>query len=71
MGRHAAPRDETFDQRERETAGAHRADVEPLGPAPAKKKAAPVKTAASTAKTTASRKTPSTPKATSKKAGSS
>ncbi len=27
-GRHAAPPDEAFDQRERERAGAHRADVE-------------------------------------------
>jgi hypothetical protein len=61
-GRHAAPPDELFDQRERETAGSHRADVElPSSPdeaatpraerAPAKKpvaraKAAPVKKAA-------------------------
>jgi hypothetical protein len=46
-GRHAAPPDEAFDQREREGAGSHRADVEvPLTPeeaakpAPAKKPAA-------------------------------
>ena len=32
-GRHAAPPDEAFDQRERDRAGSHRADVElPLGP---------------------------------------
>jgi hypothetical protein len=55
-GRHAAVPDEAFDQRERDRAGAHRADVEPLGPddaapvtkPPARKKAAAAaKTAAS------------------------
>jgi hypothetical protein len=80
-GRHAAPRDEAFDQLERDRAGAHRADVEvPLGPddvaAPAARaKAAPVKKAASaTAKTTTSAKATASPKtapSTSKKAGTS
>jgi DNA topoisomerase-1 len=69
MGRHAAPRDETFDQRERETAGAHRADVEPLGPAPAKKKAAPVKKAPAKKAPARAAKQPATKQAAQKKAG--
>jgi hypothetical protein len=77
-GRHAAPPDEAFDQRERDRAGSHRAEVEvPLAPgeaaapAPAKKpaaraKAAPVKKAATPAKKAA---TPA--KKPTKKAGTS
>jgi hypothetical protein len=66
-GRHAAPPDEAFDQRERDRAGSHRADVEvPLGPddvveAPAK---APAKKAPARAA-----KQPATKQAAQKKAG--
>jgi hypothetical protein len=62
-GRHAAPPDEAFDQRERDGAGTHRADGEPLGPdeaavaKPATKKPARAKAA------------PKRPSSTSKKAG--
>jgi len=84
-GRHAAPPDEAFDQRERDRAGAHRADVPvPAGPedlpdaaaAAPPVEAAPPAAAAPPAKKAAAKKAPATKaenpapsKAASKRAG--
>jgi hypothetical protein len=68
-GRHAAPPDDAFDQRERERVGSHRADVEvPLGPDDVA--ATPVAAPADPAKPARARKAAAktTPSTTSKRA---
>jgi hypothetical protein len=77
-GRHAAPPDEAFDQRERERAGAHRADVgDPQGvigdgslPADADLQVEPAPDPAAPAKATPARKRGTVRKAATKPAPS-